>query len=66
MTSFYLNPDPGQRAALLTRLGITHLVLPGDAGARPSNSLGPDTPFRRVGLVGHGPTAVSLYARAAN
>ena len=58
--------DPAERSALLTRFRITHLVLLGDAGRQPTASLGPDTPFRRVALVGYGNHAISLYARPAD
>ena len=66
MDSFYQRLDPSQRSALLDHFRITHLALPGDAGPQPTGSLGPDTPFRRVAMVGHGAGAISLYARAAN
>jgi hypothetical protein len=58
--------DPAERSALLTRFRITHLVLLGDAGPQPTANLGPETPFRRVALVGHGNHAISLYARSAD
>ncbi len=64
--AFYQRLDPPERSALLDRFHITHLMLPGDAGPQPTASLGPDTPFRRVALVGHGAHVISLYARPAD
>jgi len=64
--SFYQRLDPAERSALLNRFRITHLVLLGDGGQQPTVSLGPDTPFRRVAMVGHGARTISLYARPAD
>jgi hypothetical protein len=61
--AFYAEADPAWRAELLDRAGITRLTLPGDPGERPSAWLGEGTPFRRVGRVGAGPAAISVYAR---
>jgi hypothetical protein len=53
---------PTERSSLLDAHRITHLILPGDAGERPRNWLGEDTPFRRVATVGAAPVW-SLYRR---
>jgi hypothetical protein len=62
--SFYEASDPAARAALLDRQRVTHLVLPGDPGPRPTAWLGEDTPFRREAMVGRAPSLLSLYSRA--
>jgi hypothetical protein len=64
MEAFYLGRSPEQRAAFLDAQGITHLLLPGDAGEAPVGWLGPDTPFRRLALVGQGPSALAVYGRS--
>jgi len=56
---------PAERAAILDRHGVTHLVLPGEAGPRPVAWLGPQTRFRRVAGVGPGPAPITVYARTA-
>lgn len=53
---------PGERTALLDSYRITHLLLPGDAGPRPTAWLGEDTGFRRNAVVTGGPVW-SLYLR---
>jgi hypothetical protein len=62
---FYAGGAPAARADLLDRLGITHLVLPGDAGEVPAAWLGEKTAFRRIGRVGTGEGAIGLYQRGA-
>jgi hypothetical protein len=61
--AFYSGLPPAARAGLLDRHGLTHLVLPGDAGPRPVTWLGPDTPFRAVARVGQAPGLITIYAR---
>ena len=61
--AFYEASDPATRTALLDGQGITHLVLPGDAGPAPTAWLGEETPFRREAVVGRAPALVSLYSR---
>jgi hypothetical protein len=61
---FYAGSPPADRSRLLDRHGLTHVVLPGDAGPRPVAWLGPDTPFREVARVGQGPGLIAIYARA--
>ena len=61
--AFYGEMSPAARAALLDRHGITHLVLPGDAGPRPAAWLGPQTPFRAAARVGQAPGLITIYAR---
>ena len=60
---FYRPADPRERSAWLDRRGVTHLVLPGDAGPVPAAWLGPGTPFRRAALVGSGTATLAIYAR---
>jgi len=61
--AFYGAADPAWRAGLLDRAAVTRLMLPGDAGDVPSAWLGEGTPFRRLGRVGEGDAAISLYGR---
>jgi hypothetical protein len=61
--TFYGPAEPAWRALLLDRAAVTRLMLPGDQGAVPAGWLGEGTPFRRVGRVGEGPAAISVYAR---
>jgi hypothetical protein len=61
--AFYGAADPAWRAGLLDRAAVTRLMLPGDAGDVPSAWLGEGTPFRRLGRVGEGDSAISLYGR---
>lgn len=61
--AFYGAADPAWRAELLDRAGITRLMLPGDPGEVPSAWLGGHTPFRRLGRVGEGVSAISVYGR---
>ena len=61
--AFYATWSPGERSAWLDRHGVTHLVLPGDAGPLPAGWLGADTPFRRVARVGTGADRLGIYAR---
>jgi hypothetical protein len=62
--TFYEASDAAARAALLDREHVTHLVLPGDPGPRPTAWLGEETPFLREAVVGRAPSLVSLYSRA--
>jgi hypothetical protein len=64
MATFYSPGSPRARGATLDRLGITHLVLLGDAGPTPTAWLGPNTPFRRVAVVPGRPT-FGVYRRGA-
>jgi hypothetical protein len=52
-----------ERAAILDRRGVTHLMLPGEAGPRPVAWLGPQTPFERVGGVGARHASITIYSR---
>lgn len=61
--TFYGPAQPAWRALLLDQAAITRLMLPGDPGPVPGSWLGEGTPFRRVGQVGQGPAAISVYAR---
>jgi hypothetical protein len=60
---FYAAWSPRERAAWLDRRGVTHLVLPGDAGPLPAGWLGPETPFRLAARVGAGAAALGIYER---
>jgi hypothetical protein len=62
--AFYEEMSPAARAALLDRHGITHFVLPGDAGARPVAWLGPETPFWAAARVAQAPSLITIYARS--
>jgi hypothetical protein len=61
--AFYTTASPVERAALLDRHRLTHLVLPGDPGPSPVAWLGPDTTFRAVARVGQGADEITVYAR---
>jgi hypothetical protein len=61
---FFEVDSPAGRAALLDRLCITHVTLPGEAGDPPGAWLGEATPFRRLTVVGRGPRQIGLYWRA--
>jgi hypothetical protein len=61
--AFYEGMAPGVRAELLDRHGVTHFVVPGDAGPRPVAWLGPGTPFRGAARVGRPPDQITVYAR---
>jgi hypothetical protein len=61
--AFYDMMSPAARAALLDRHGITHFVLPGDAGPHAVAWLGPRTSFRAVARVGRAPGLITIYAR---
>jgi len=61
--AFYGAWSPGERSAWLDQHGVTHLVLPGDAGETPAGWLGADTPFRRAARVGTGAAGLGIYAR---
>ena len=63
---FYAAAAPAPRAALLDRLAVTHLVLPGDPGAAPVAWLGEATDFRQIARVGAGDATISLYQRRAS
>jgi hypothetical protein len=60
VSHFYGEASPAERSALLDRLRVNRLVLPGDAGPSPWAWLGSDSPFERTETVG---TFWSLYAR---
>jgi hypothetical protein len=61
--AFYAVASPAARAEFVDRQGITHLVLPGYAGPRPTAWLGDDTPFRAVAQVGQGSGLITIYGR---
>ena len=61
--AFYEPGDPSGRGAWLDRAGVTKLVLPGDPGEAPTEWLGAGTAFRRVGRIGRGDRAISVYSR---
>lgn len=61
--AFYGEASPSSRTAILDRRGVTHLVLPGDAGRRPVGWLGPRTPFRAAARLGAGPDSITVYSR---
>jgi hypothetical protein len=61
--AFYATWSPSERSAWLDRHGVTHLVLPGDAGPLPAGWLGAGTPFRRAARVGAGAAGLGIYAR---
>ena len=61
--AFFATWSPGERSAWLDRHGVTHLVLPGDAGPLPAGWLGAGTPFRRAARVGAGAAGLGIYAR---
>jgi hypothetical protein len=60
--AFYTSASPAERRAVLDREHVTHVVLPGDAGADASAWLGEDPPFARVPVPGGG-AAISVYER---
>jgi hypothetical protein len=62
VAAFYGPMAPAARGELLARLGITELVLPGDAGEAPTAWLGPETPFRRQSSIAGPYGSVSVYA----
>jgi hypothetical protein len=51
------------RVSILDRRGVTHLMLPGEAGPRPTTWLGPRTSFERVAGVGAGHAGITIYSR---
>ena len=61
--AFYATWSPGERSDWLDRHGVTHLVLPGDAGPVPAGWLGAGTPFRQAARVGAGAAGLGIYAR---
>ena len=61
--AFYEDGTPAGRAALLDRLCVTHVALPGDFGDAPEAWLGAGTPFRRIVVVGSEPGRWGLYGR---
>ena len=61
--SFYGSWPAEVRSAWLDRMGVTHLVLPGDAGPQPTAWLGSGTPFRLAARIGH-PTQLGVYVRS--
>jgi hypothetical protein len=60
---FYGASPPAERAALLDRLCVTHMALPGGLGETPDGWLAPPSPFRRVAALGDGPREIALYSR---
>jgi hypothetical protein len=60
---FYSGDDAARRAALLDRLCLTHVVLPGGGGDAPDAWLGPATPFRRVARAGSGAAVLDAFKR---
>ncbi len=65
-TRFYdAATSAAERASILDRRGVTHLMLPGEAGPRPAAWLGPQTLFERVAGVGDGTARITIYSRAA-
>jgi hypothetical protein len=61
--AFYEVMSPADRSALLERHGVTHVVVPGDAGPRPVPWLGRGTSFQAAARVGRPPDQVTVYAR---
>lgn len=61
--AFYGPLPPAERAAILDRVGATHVVLPDDGGALPREWLADGTPFRRLALVGTAPAGIGVYVR---
>lgn len=63
LAHFYGAATPEWRSAFLERASITAIVLPADQGERPTEWLGPGTPFRRVATVGTLPRQRSVYSK---
>jgi hypothetical protein len=61
--AFYAEWPADRRSAWLDRNGVTHLVLPGDAGPLPLAWLGATTPFRRAARLGTGAAGLGIYVR---
>ena len=61
--AFYATWSPAERSDWLDRHGVTHLVLPGDAGPVPVGWLGAGTRFRQAARVGAGAAELGIYAR---
>lgn len=61
--AFYTTLSPAARSAILDRLRVRHLLLPGDPGAVPEGWLGVATPFRQAARTGGGDRTISLYSR---
>ena len=61
--SFYGEAPPAERAALLDRLHVDHLVLPGDAGPSPCAWLGESAGFEQVARVASPSGVLSVYTR---
>jgi hypothetical protein len=62
--AFYENRPPSERAALLDRLCVTHVVLPGEAGPGGVEWLGEGSAFHEIGTVGQGPRRIDIFARS--
>lgn len=63
VTAFYSSSAPAERAALLERLGVAYVLLPGDPGSVPEAWLGASSPFRRLVRVGTPPATIAVYGR---
>jgi len=61
-TRRFSSVSPADRLAILDRIHVSHLILPGDAGPSPVAWLGPNAPFERTAVVGS-PARLSLYER---
>jgi hypothetical protein len=60
---FYGQATPELRAALLDRVGVRYLVLPGDPGESPGAWLGEGTPFRQIAHLPGAGGGLSVYRR---
>jgi hypothetical protein len=61
--AFYEARSASERAALLDRLCVTHVALPGDAGPAGASWLGGGSAFHEIGSIGQGPRRTILLAR---
>jgi hypothetical protein len=61
--AFYGAMPPAERVALLERSGVTHLVLPLDAGPSAQAWLGEGSPFTQIARLGPPPGTASVYLR---
>jgi hypothetical protein len=60
---FYDGASAAERAALLDRLCVAQVALPGGPEPFPAAWLGPASPFRWTATAGAGPRRISLYTR---